>query len=398
MLTQQLSLLAQVIPNVLIKGRVDGEKIFAAYMAPYIQRTGVALNRNWYTTAKAQPLFHVDLAVKLSVVEVSDQSRTYNLNNLDLEILKPSNATDFMAPTLLGNTKVSPKLEVWKSASQHQIYNPVSSEYEIMTDEARSIHGLGKLLLPMGSQSAWLNGSVAGVVPFAQLNLGMPFNTELSLRYVPKTKLESISYHTWGIGIKHDIMQWIMSNFDSNFDNAEDDRPFDLAITAGYTTLTGIYYKPGIALGVSSGGNSAESYFYTQRVKTEFKGFNLELILSKTFFRSLTPFFSFGYAKNNTAISILGKYPVNGITVGVLENGMEARLNESNVVIENGRYIFVDPISFNLSQKEIKVTVGLQYELYNILQLSGGYTAGAYTSYHAGIHLMTGWLFRRDYY
>ena len=64
--------------------------------------------------------------------------------------------------------------------------------------------------------------------PMVQLTVGAIYNTDISIRFWPSTTIEDVSFGLFGIGIKHDVKQWIP---------AIKDLPFHGAVFLGLTTF-----------------------------------------------------------------------------------------------------------------------------------------------------------------
>jgi len=68
---------------------------------------------------------------------------------------------------------------------------------------------------------------------FPQVTVGLPFKTEIALRYLPEVFINDVGISTYGVGLKHNISQYFQKRF-----NAED---FQLAIAATYSNFQANY-------------------------------------------------------------------------------------------------------------------------------------------------------------
>ena len=59
-----------------------------------------------------------------------------------------------------------------------------------------------------------------------QAGIGLPLKTEVDFRYSPEIKLKSFNLGLMGIGLKHDLLQWIP---------VLNKVPIDLSVMAGHT-------------------------------------------------------------------------------------------------------------------------------------------------------------------
>jgi hypothetical protein len=70
------------------------------------------------------------------------------------------------------------------------------------------------------------------VVPMIQAGVGLPKSTEINLRYFPKLKMDYISFDMMGVGIKHDLLQWIP---------VAEKLPVHVSIMAGHTRFNSVF-------------------------------------------------------------------------------------------------------------------------------------------------------------
>jgi hypothetical protein len=391
-MSHQIILMAQIVPDLILDARQDGLKIFKAYMSPLLQRSSSGLNRNWTTSAKIDEVLSFKVSAKFSMVGAGSNSATYNLNDLGLIVLKPVSGSDGIASTIMGDALHNPILEVWKKESNYNILNPLTGQLESVFDPARPIQDVNKLILPKGSSSSWINGKMIGVLPFMQIDAAIPSGTEVSLRYSPSVSLQDISYHLFGYGFKHDLMQWLTKDFSGNTPDKK--RSLDLSLQAGYTNVKANYNNPGIALGIQNDYYIQNAYIKSQHVTTNIKAYNVELICSKEFLECLSPFVSIGLSTSSAQVSILGKYPISGLAAGSQTAESVKRLRDNNILIEQNRFVFTDPISFVQRQNEVNSTVGLNTRMFNVLNIGFAATWGRFNSYSIGLSLLTDRFFR----
>ena len=46
-------------------------------------------------------------------------------------------------------------------------------------------------------------------VPMVQAGVGLIKNTEIDVRFMPKLEMKNVNIGLWGVGLKHDILQWL---------------------------------------------------------------------------------------------------------------------------------------------------------------------------------------------
>ncbi len=127
-----------------------------------------------------------------------------------------------------GNTEfILPHDTLFSLLQAHPLYSNPLIPQSLKDSIANSIVGFPERFALYGGSN--LN-TVYAAIP--QIEIGSLFGTELLLRFIPSVNLgETIGdFSFWGVGLKHSISQY----FGSNYIDAEDERPFDMAIQAVY--------------------------------------------------------------------------------------------------------------------------------------------------------------------
>ena len=175
----------------------DAGNFLEAYFSPLGQSFGAGLNNGWYNTAKPHKLGGFDVTLTLNAVHVPSTMLVFDPNDIDNF---SSNST---TPTILGAGDGS---EITYTNNGNSI-----------TFDMPHQGSLKKSLIP---------------VPMINAGLGLVKKTEIDVRYLPTYDFDmgfggKGSVELWGIGIKHDLLQWIPV--------AGDAIPISLSIQAGHT-------------------------------------------------------------------------------------------------------------------------------------------------------------------
>jgi len=175
----------------------DASNFLEAYFSPLGQSFGAGLNNGWYNTAKPHKLGGFDVTLTLNAVHVPSTMLVFDPNDIDNF---SSNST---TPTILGAGDGS---EITYTNNGNSI-----------TFDMPHQGSLKKSLIP---------------VPMINAGLGLVKETEIDIRYLPTYDFDmgfggAGSVGLWGIGIKHDLLQWIPV--------AGDAIPISLSIQAGHT-------------------------------------------------------------------------------------------------------------------------------------------------------------------
>jgi hypothetical protein len=174
------------ISNFLAGGVDDAQLMLTEYLRPVANAMGANLSGGWYNTAEVHKLGGFHLNFTLSVAFAPEEHQTYNLDNLDLSdgIRYDYNIAKTAAGTTGSETLIRYVADV-----------PVIGEQEVV----RYYHpgGSGYNMLPS---------------PMINAGVGLIKGTEILGRYMPTFKFgadKANSVGLWGIGVKHDLKQWI---------------------------------------------------------------------------------------------------------------------------------------------------------------------------------------------
>ena len=229
----------------------DAQALTVAYISPLGESMTYGLNAGWANTAKTHKKLGFDLTVGAVLPSVSDAAKVFNTNDLELQRLEPSSPT---ASTVFGPKNTATFTENLTSAT---IELPGYEDDLIMNS------------LP---------------VPYFQVGLGLFFDTEIIVRYVPKVKVKGLEIDVLGLGLKHNLMQYF---------GALDKLPLNVSALASFTKLNGSY--------------QFDSAKPDQKATLGVDAFVVQALASLDF-----PIISlvggFGYGKGDANIQLLGDY------------------------------------------------------------------------------------------
>ena len=299
----------------------DGRKLISAYTTPFMNSLCLSLNQGWYNTAKAHKIAGVDLTITANAMTIPQSDLFFDVNKLNLQVvdLEPTSPGYPMAPTLFGPETA-----------------PTFSYTDSNTGVKETFVGPGGIDLEGNLKRNWLP------VPMANLGFGLPKGTDLKLRFTPTINLgDDSSLKIFGVGIMHDVKQWIPGI---------KMLPFDLSGFIGYTKFKlESYFDP---------VNNPDQHGVFEMNATTIQG-----VISKKI-SVLTLYGGMGYniAKSNLAMK--GTYDING-------NG-QADANE------------VDPLDLKFAASGFRTTAGFRLKL-AVLTLHADYTLQKYKCLTAGI-------------
>ncbi len=168
---------------ILSGGVNDAQLMLTEYMRPLANSLGANLNGGWYNTAKVHGTLGFDITFTTSFAFAPDDAKLYDISQLALDAVV-SGGPD--APTFSGEKGLGPVL------SYQQDVTGFPQPITIVEYDHPGGTGLGFIPSPM------INAGI-----------GLPKGFEIIGRYMPKVKFKGMQSGLWGVGLKHDIGQWI---------------------------------------------------------------------------------------------------------------------------------------------------------------------------------------------
>jgi hypothetical protein len=305
----------------LIKGSVtDANILLEGYVGPAMRTLGSGLNQGWYNTAKPHQTLGVDLTITTSLMYVPSSDKFYLVDNTKL--------TD-ISLVEYDNKAVDPATG---SANVPTIFGPDKSPtYEV---DGEAVTGPGGIDLKDAIKIA-----DALPVPMYQLGLGLPKGFDIKVRFAPTVKVQDFQFNLWGIGLLHDVGQYIP---------AVKALPVDISLFAGYTKMEAEQGLSGTVVGQN------------QKGVLEFNSTTVQALVSKKI-SVLTLYGGIGYNFSNSNIAMKGTYD----------------MDDDNVAETT------DPVNLDFSTSGFRATGGLRLK-FAVFTLHADYTLADYNALTAG--------------
>jgi hypothetical protein len=348
-----MQLMAQGDAAQLIKaGTTDVNALMNGYMSPLLKSFGAGLNSGWYQTAKPHGIGGFDITVSTNITFAPTEDLTYSLNGL--QKMQPANPSETTAPSIFGDKKAGPKVNVVEKS-------PFTGNDTVLTS----------FELPQGL------GVNLFAVPTAQFSVGVGLGTDISVRFMPKISAGDIGIGLFGFAVKHDFKQWIPGM---------KDLPFDLSAMFGYTTANADLRFTGASSIQPDGDtniyNPNPGKKYTNQT-AEFKStaWTTNLIISKKL-GPFTPYLGVGYQQANTTLAFLGDYPVT------VPNNQADATNPASPSFGKAAVIsdISNPVNIEGNISGFRANVGFRLKL-AVLTIHGDYTFGQYNVASVGLGL-----------
>lgn len=278
----------------------DGRKLINAYSSPFMESVSLSLNQGWYNTAKPHKVAGVDLTITANAMTIPNSEMFFDVSKLGLQKIElDESSQDYpLAPTIFGPET-----------------RPTFSYTDEETGIKETYLGPGGIDLEGTFKKNWIP------VPMAHLGFGLPKGTDVKLRFSPTMDLgDDTSFKIFGIGVMHDIKQWIPGI---------KLLPFDLSGFVGYTKLKlESQYDP---------ETNPENIGLFEMNATTIQG-----LISKKF-SVLTLYGGVGYNIAKSSVALKGSYDIN-------DNGQS----------DKGE---VDPLDLKFAASGFRTTAGLRLKL-----------------------------------
>ena len=295
------------IEKFLDAGGDNVEALTKAYLSPLPNGVITGLNSGWTTKAKPTKSLGFSLQLRASFATVPTVEQMFDANTIGLEGISVSPGK---SSTIAGE----------------------NIDGQILTLPDNST-----LTLPSGINFPYVP------TPMVQANLGLFLGTDVTIRYVPEVDLQDFgSVDLVGVGIKHDLNQWIPGG---------KLLPIDLTIMAAYTQ-----FNMSIDLEFNQGAQGQRVESATQAIVTNF-------LIGKTI-PLLSAYAGIGYQLGDFELNMLGDYIIGS---GVHQSTL------------------TDPVSYTQSYNGgIHLIAGAQIKL-ALFRLFAEVTTAEYTTFNGGI-------------
>jgi len=332
-------------------GPADAQALFQEYLTPYANILGADLNAGWYNSGKVHKLGGFDLTITVNTAWAPPSARSFDVSKLSLS---PGTVISGgpMSPTIAGKrSEAPPTLQYFGPAPYTNIK---VAEYTLPK-------GTGVNMIPL---------------PMAQLTIGLPFGTDVSVRYLPSLPLGNAgNIGLWGVGGRHSILQHIPA--------LKRLPVLDITAQGGYTKLTtfaNINYDPAslsnaAAPVIDETDPMNSRIFDNQKLEMVASSWTINLIVSETL-----PIISFyqaiGYASSNVDLGLNGYYPFPSIATSGPNMGKA-------VVTDAG--VLKDPLQFRMqNNKDLRLNAGFRLKL-GVLTIHFDYTKANYSVFTTGL-------------
>ena len=340
-LTIQYSNAQVELEGTLRAGPEDAQTYMENYMEPAILSFANGLASGWVNTAKTHKILGLDLTFSFNLATIPDDALQFSYAAQNWQNLEFVSGDDQL-PTLVGGDANT----TFRLKADAEITDPATGNsivYTANSDPFGAAPGIDVSSIPF-----------AGIpTPTLNLGIGLIKNTDSKIRYIPSLSTDDFQFDMFGVGIMHDIKQWIPGLKLV---------PIDIAGFVGYTSM-----NVNINFEIEQPVGDNTDVFYTEGpASTEFKvsSTTIQVLASKKL-AIFTPYISVGYNIVNSNFDVFGTY--------VYTNDIGELLR------------ITDPISLEFGEgNSPRATIGARLKLL-ILTFHADYTFQNYNTFTGGI-------------
>jgi hypothetical protein len=163
------------------------------FAAPAAEAAAIQSSAGWFSSAKYLGKWKVEISLHGNALFVPGSKQTKLASNADFNILNFQGSSNALLPTVFGGDSDA----------------VFEGKYLGQDFDFDAIDGLNKKVI---------------IHPFPQVTVGLPYGTEVALRFVPRVTIDDVGVSTYGIGLKHNFAQYFKYS-----------RPDDFQIAAVFT-------------------------------------------------------------------------------------------------------------------------------------------------------------------
>lgn len=311
------------IEELLSSGVDDANKFANAYTKPGSDAVIYGLASGWYNTAKVKGLGGFEISIIGGVSQINDDKTSFALNENDYNSLKfDSGSTVQQVATIFGQNSPDISMSISEGGQT-----------------------LGSITLPQGLGSENIE-YVPNII--LQASVGLPFSTEIKLRFLPEVDTKDVSTQFYGAGLQHEFSDWIPGF-----------KLLPLAVSGfvGYTKFEG-EYRFSEQSTLVSGSN--------QSIVTDVNSWHYALIAS-------------------TKLPVINFYGSIGAVSGSAETRLKGEYEVNTGVSEVQGDTLVDPLFLDTSVSGFRTTVGAKLSL-AFFKLNVDYSFQEFNSLIVGIN------------
>lgn len=335
-LSMTITLKAQELESLLLASD-EASNLTESYINPVMKGLMYSMNGGWYTTAKTHKKFGFDFTINANASFVPSADEIFAFTGYNY--LETSNGETSLS-TIMGEDDTETTLLV-----------------NIPLDENETEFNVASFDMP---------GGIAGDLPLkaiptpmVQAGLGLPFKTDIKLRFVPTLNFDdSVEANLIGLGLQHDITQYL---------GPIDKLPLSISVLGALTNMK-------VAYSIDDDNGNADGVTVSNgEVEFKMDTFTLQALASLDF-KVITIYGGFGYNNGKSTIKFKGDYELTYTREG-------GSLDGESIVVG-----VKDPINLGFDANGMRATLGTRINI-GFFKLFADYTLQEYNTVSAGFAL-----------
>ena len=332
-----------------------------SYLLPAGKAFSSGLGADWYNTAEVHEPFGFDVTLDAGAVLIPSSEQIFMLSSL--MNLKPTDSSISQAPTFGGSGNgVELNLMQPMYLIDGLVVNPLWN------------NGTGKIASFTTPEGILKYSPTTSL----KITVGLPFVNDVSVRFMPNVTMNGFESSMWGVGVKHNLKQWVpnasMMPFDAaiilTYSKSFITHAFalDAQITPDKLLGADLEYVPDFQLNAYS----------TQSLRIDASSVSANLIVSKNL-TFVTPYLGAGFSIARSDLTMVGIYPtIKGVVPVISGASVVAKVQIENVT---------NPIHISSNDVMPNLTLGVRLKALSLLTFHAQYTLQKYPVASVGLGL-----------
>lgn len=325
---------AQELETILLAAD-DASLLTQNYLNPAMKGLMFSMNDGWATTAKVHKKFGFDITIGVNASFVPNSAKAFAFLPGDYTyVTLPDGQTEL--PTVMSE-------------------NDAETRVDISVPVGDGTYKVGSFTMPGGiTKDLPVNAVPAPVV---QIGFGLPFNTDIKVRFIPKLNFDDdLQAGLFGLGLQHDLTQYF---------GPIEKLPLSVSVLGAFTNMN---------VGYAILDDDPQDDVTVNNGKVDFKmnSWTLQALASLDF-KFITLYGGVGYNNGKTSVKMKGQYTLtydiedsNGDQVGTVDETIN------------------NPINLDFQANGMRATLGTRLNL-GIFKIFADYTLQSYNTATVGI-------------
>lgn len=313
----------------------DASLLAKNYLDPAAKGLMYSMNGGWFTTAKTHSVLGFDITINANASFVPSSAQMFAFNPVDYRFLSLPNGEKSL-PTVMSE-------------------NDLETQVDISIPVGDGTYKVASFQMPGGiAKDLPLN---AVPTPMVQVGVGLPFNTDIKARFVPKLTFDdSVDASLIGFGLQHSLSQYF---------KPMDNLPLNVSVLAAFTNMKVVY---------NMDDEDPNDNVQITNAATEFKmnSWTVQALASLDF-KIVTVYGSVGYNAGKSTAKMKGEYT---LTYDIVD--------ENDVYYGTVEDSIKDPVNIDFESTGVRATLGARLNL-GVFKIFADYTLQEYNTASAGI-------------